>query len=1336
MYYRPSAVVTEILSNFFEFDEKQLQIGVWNGDLKLSDVNLRRDAFFSLLNPSTDDNKNDENGSSDKFSTNKSTEKDGDNEQEFLDKERTKKSTKNRLRKDVQVHLLSGKVGSFNLKVPWVLLLNGYGKVDVSISDVEIVLGFQSATSDSELVEYLQNLKEPTCGDDNNNMYTYEQYEEQHLSISEDEKQRQIAEAEMCLENGRNIPNYFNMSNRFDPIHHDEDVNENEGGETNNDEENKTSSAVSDGFLSRMMKGIASSLMWRSLCGLHVSIKNIRVVVIIDGVEFGFNVDSLVIEDKPLKNSTSSHINTANTTNTSIPTASMPSNFDDLGKNPLSSSTHGQRRQKRKHNRNESRAPTPPLAPSSKKKQQKISTLQRNSTLTKDIHVSGLGFYIRQFYSFSVEGMKRTTNLNNIVEYKIGNSEHLEYDFFTDANDKEEEDCTEISPSNYIIQPMNWDISLQIINSKENPKSAAVNATAEPQLQTENLQNISTVATTSMNITQESNDDIVGTEILMDDDLEQTMRHSTDKSDNDNDSISDEDIFLDAQEEISSSTSDNDENKSIKEDLQKKVPHSISNRNASSSTTKSYTQSKSSYQTRSSTHEFIPNVNNKDPADFNIDLSFGRAKAVVSTTHIKLMNEYAASLMKVKNWRPERTIAEALKKKKSSSLSANTFNIDDHYRTYYHVPTTEMIKCKETQRTVRQWWRYAIANVVHEIHQRKKSLGKNSSSSKSSRISFLEHTTSKIRQRKLEYIQHYTTSYLSPPSYSAVFDASRSKSIEALHRLENTLFVEQIILYRSLARSLSSRNTRTFTVKNKRISYSSPTTLPQYNNIGSPGVAHIPIRKSRDRKFVSHGSSITKPVMMTQKQSTLGSKFYTIKEDQTLSSTLTSKNKKNQDNNSSFTTRATYSISMSLEAFEFLLCNNNRISHDDSKGYENTSSYSTAVYDKDVPFEIILKLSFDTINAFAYGTSKFEKHFSFTINSVTAIGLSESIILYSSPPEKEATGIGKLPLSSKKTDDLSDNDEGNQFSDTSTNCDQREIYRQSRFLSISLLSKFIEGNTLTHVKNPLATESRNKNHPEAKDTYDTDVKQSIRTTQIHGNVCKLYLNAHSHTFEAVASCFIAGSTTAFPNPQNLLPIMDDVQIKTLLAKQKGRLSTSLSSSHSNVDGNLSYSYTDFCLDGFELTIPLQEENEYDKMGTGDHHSNVNDDSSLSSIMKLQIENMEFCTGNPEFPTNRYVENYPVDTNIPLMGIEESPNSFKQNQDIPSRLQRNSNTTYNSGAFPFSEVYEQCIEKIEEEQSEEYDVSKLKYLNIHQLIKSSDSKPPSNARHSVSDSPYL
>jgi len=267
MIYSPSQALTELLSSYLEFDLKQLQLGVWSGDLQIKDVQLRRDAFFPLLNPPQSSS-----STSSPFSRTNTQGESND--------------ATNALNDGSKLHLLSGTIGQLHIQVPWRLLVNGSGRVDVEMSDIQIVLGFQSSLSETS------NSEEEGPSD----FVSSESNAQDHLNVNEEkvqkdreEKQRLIREAEKCLLYKMPIPPPKRNETNLNDIY-----------KSSTDTYTQQKSETKMGLLERLMKGMASSLMWKVLCGLHVNIRNLNVVLVIDEVEIGMTFDSLIIGDNDI----------------------------------------------------------------------------------------------------------------------------------------------------------------------------------------------------------------------------------------------------------------------------------------------------------------------------------------------------------------------------------------------------------------------------------------------------------------------------------------------------------------------------------------------------------------------------------------------------------------------------------------------------------------------------------------------------------------------------------------------------------------------------------------------------------------------------------------------------------------------------------------------------------------------------------------------------------------------------------------------------------------------------------------------------------------------------
>jgi hypothetical protein len=233
----PSKKISELLSQFLEFDPKQLQVGIWSGDLSITDVHLKREAFAPLLNPTPHNASNE----------------------------------------PLHLKLVSGKVGHMRVQIPWKRLVWGQGDVRLDISDVDIVLAYESREATQRRLKFLRKLESKSADEDDDD-------ETGPKEISEEERERKQAwllEAEKRQLQGLPIPTSFE-----DCVKQDKEE-ETEAGDCREKEAVRIES-----YLEQATK----SLVWRFFAGLQASIRNIRVVIVQDGVEIGVIQHSMEIK--------------------------------------------------------------------------------------------------------------------------------------------------------------------------------------------------------------------------------------------------------------------------------------------------------------------------------------------------------------------------------------------------------------------------------------------------------------------------------------------------------------------------------------------------------------------------------------------------------------------------------------------------------------------------------------------------------------------------------------------------------------------------------------------------------------------------------------------------------------------------------------------------------------------------------------------------------------------------------------------------------------------------------------------------------------------------------
>eukprot|EP00980_Cylindrotheca_fusiformis_P021400 scaffold8259_cov143-Cylindrotheca_fusiformis.AAC.18 len=247
--YNPSQKVTEILSKFLEFDPAQLRLGIWSGDLSLTNVNLREDAIYPLLNHAAN-----------------------------------KPHTDPYSKPPLHMKLVSGTIGHMRIRIPWKRLVWGQGDVKVEISDVSIVLAFQSR---EEAEAQRMNRDQTTEATKDKNEGQMNQH-----AVSKayrDAKQRRLNEAERRHLQGMPMALYLNNIYRRNVI-------EKEAARAEAAREKEEKKAEGDsGRLDRWVKNATSDFFWRFYAGLQGSIKKVRVVVTQGGVEIGCIVQSIEV---------------------------------------------------------------------------------------------------------------------------------------------------------------------------------------------------------------------------------------------------------------------------------------------------------------------------------------------------------------------------------------------------------------------------------------------------------------------------------------------------------------------------------------------------------------------------------------------------------------------------------------------------------------------------------------------------------------------------------------------------------------------------------------------------------------------------------------------------------------------------------------------------------------------------------------------------------------------------------------------------------------------------------------------------------------------------------
>jgi N-terminal region of Chorein or VPS13 len=273
--YNPSKKVTELLSRYLEFDPEQLQLGIWSGNLSLSNVNLRHEAIYPLLNRHL--NKGGSAATSEGGH--------GQPQQDYL-------------KPPLKFKLISGKIGSLSMKIPWKRLVWGQGDVQVDMRNIVIVLALES----NEETENQKKNKD----DDSATSRSYYPEEDEGASESSDKqdhisrsnlrlvrgkKQRLLREAERRHLQGRSLGPWLNAMKMKE---------EEERAKKGIPQGDSTTLKQRESRLVKWLRSTTSDFFWRFYVGLQMNVENVKIVIVQDGIELGIIMPSnKVVAGKP-----------------------------------------------------------------------------------------------------------------------------------------------------------------------------------------------------------------------------------------------------------------------------------------------------------------------------------------------------------------------------------------------------------------------------------------------------------------------------------------------------------------------------------------------------------------------------------------------------------------------------------------------------------------------------------------------------------------------------------------------------------------------------------------------------------------------------------------------------------------------------------------------------------------------------------------------------------------------------------------------------------------------------------------------------------------------------
>lgn len=242
----PSQKVTELLSKYLEFDPSELELGIWSGDIQLKNLTLRQETIHPLLN-----------------------------------KKANKPHTDPLKKAPLHLKLVKGTIGQMRLQIPWKRLVWGQGAVKIEVSEVMIVLSFQSReeTEEQRKKGLLKTKAKKNDADASTGV----------SQAYRDAKQRRLREAERRHLQGMPLALYL------DALHRKNSIQRDAAKAAQAAKRNDASKPKQPGRIDKWLQNKGSDLFWRFFAGIQGSITKARIVIVQDGVEVGCIVQSIEV---------------------------------------------------------------------------------------------------------------------------------------------------------------------------------------------------------------------------------------------------------------------------------------------------------------------------------------------------------------------------------------------------------------------------------------------------------------------------------------------------------------------------------------------------------------------------------------------------------------------------------------------------------------------------------------------------------------------------------------------------------------------------------------------------------------------------------------------------------------------------------------------------------------------------------------------------------------------------------------------------------------------------------------------------------------------------------
>lgn len=731
--YNPSQKITELLSKYLKFDPEQLEIGIWSGQLTLTNVDLREEAIYPLLNRLRTDS----------------------NEAKYEFNGDSADDARSRMQQDyekppLKFKLVSGRIGSLSMTIPWKRLVWGQGDVKLDIRNVVLVVSLEARFE----TEYKQSKESGTSGVDVSSKSTPDDgiaYEDKpnpdplQICTSRGRKQRILREAEKRLSDNRAIAAWLLALQKKERL---KKVSESLANPA-------ASLKQQEGHLDGWLRSTTKDFFWRFLAGLQMNIENLKIVMIQDGTEIG-----LIMPSSKVLAGVQQNVLEGRRINPEDLTESLTSGSGVVLEHPPQSVVYEGEYDDGEH-------------------------------LDKDVKIVGVGFYVR----------KRSRQKN---------SNHYAID---------------VSTSEYVIRPVDIDFKFSLFFPYP----------TEKRLKRQK----SSITTQAHELKQiEENSTVTNDYDGHTTDSSRIRRGKRDKRPLEDSNVS----TVDTAEQTASTFANDGRNSPVRpklansytaqngkhartiidsDSLMRRGSVKIQ-RNASGGTIPFYDT-----MSLSGTSVSTPLLPLAQPDDiksyfamatqnairsndlsprFDARLSVGAVHMILSTRHYELINEFLAGGAKLRNGRPTLEIQTFLNKRRRKSDTGRRYSLESQYDESSSALTAvvdsennkleldsfgaEFTKSEVT----RLWWFYVFGSTVWELRQRQKLR-------RIFQKTFLSFSWVKQRYRRKEYVNLYIKARLTSSSTGlhAWIEQPGDAELKLLE-IEDDLCIEQILLYRSIAR--------------------------------------------------------------------------------------------------------------------------------------------------------------------------------------------------------------------------------------------------------------------------------------------------------------------------------------------------------------------------------------------------------------------------------------------------------------------------------------------------------------------------------------------------------